>query len=55
LDGRAWVATPRAETRVVRGGSFWVEIDSLLAAYRLNQEPGSIDYHYGFRCARDAD
>jgi formylglycine-generating enzyme required for sulfatase activity len=51
-DGSAWVDSPRAAGRVIRGGSWNDDARSCRSASRLGVAPGFRDYDIGFRLAR---
>jgi formylglycine-generating enzyme required for sulfatase activity len=53
-DGSAWLDTPRAEKRVVRGGSFIYSSDNCRTAYRGLWGVDARDYGLGFRPAKSA-
>ena len=48
-NGSAWVDTPRADPRVVRGGSFYSSEYGVRAAYRFGRSPGYRALYLGFR------
>ncbi len=51
-DGSAWVDSPRALRRVIRGGSFNYSSDNCRSAYRGVWETGVRDFSMGFRAAK---
>ncbi|MEM7513737.1 MAG: SUMF1/EgtB/PvdO family nonheme iron enzyme [Bacteroidota bacterium] len=48
-NSSAWIDQPRAETRVVRGGSWFVNDDGCSVAFRLNYRPSYLKSDIGFR------
>ncbi len=53
-DGRAWVKGSTSK-RVLRGGSWDNEADSMRSAFRIKQSPNSQTYAFGFRVARSLE
>ena len=41
-------------SRVLRGGSWYVDVERLRIAYRFRMPPTNLNYGSGFRCVRDA-
>lgn len=52
-DGRAWVDSPRGRTRVLRGGSWYLNDSICRVSNRNDYSPSNRNYDYGFRLARD--
>ncbi|RPH94666.1 T9SS C-terminal target domain-containing protein, partial [candidate division KSB1 bacterium] len=50
-NGSAWIDTPRASNRVLRGGSWSAPDTFLRCGYRWNYSPTVRRFMYGFRCA----
>ena len=53
-DGSAWVDSPRAGFRVVRGGGWVIYAVSLRASNRVDYYPAYGDYVIGLRCCRSS-
>jgi formylglycine-generating enzyme required for sulfatase activity len=51
-DGRAWIDSPRAAQRVIRGGSWFLPARLLASATRTWSEPSRRGGYLGFRLAR---
>ena len=47
--------TDTKSDRVLRGGSWGSSEDYVRSASRVNSSPSTINYYFGFRCARNAD
>jgi formylglycine-generating enzyme required for sulfatase activity len=53
VNGSAWIDSPRATNRVLRGGSWESVVQSQLrCSFRGNFDPTGKYSHYGFRCAK---
>ncbi len=55
IDGSAWVDAEAAgitANRVIRGGSWGCDAQSVRAAFRSGGGPGARNDYLGFRCAR---
>ena len=51
-DGRAWIDSPRAGNRVIRGGSWGLDPKGSRVALRLRDSPVNRSVYVGFRIAR---
>jgi formylglycine-generating enzyme required for sulfatase activity len=52
INGMSWVETPRAASRVIRGGAWGNAATSCRAAYRRWSSPEQLDAGLGFRLSR---
>ncbi|MFA6032102.1 MAG: formylglycine-generating enzyme family protein [Myxococcota bacterium] len=53
VDGSAWIDSPRASKRTMRGGSWWDPESAVSSSQRFGTPPVVGLYDIGFRCAKD--
>ena len=51
-NGSAWIDSPRGSSRILRGGSWYLNYTYAQCAYRRSNDPANRNDRLGFRCSR---